>query len=495
MKTSIYLVLGSLLLNSLLVGCASAGRAGIERSSVKNTAQPAKTEQPALPATLDLDAAPSASGVVLTAYDWSQKGYTLLPVDPATGEAVPGHTPVRISQGELYMPHLAYSPDGSKLAAIESRGESCEAFAGGTSCYPRAIALRLVDLPSWQVISTALPADGWVGAISFSPGADRLAISYNRQKGNSVLVIDTSSGEVLSELALGFRPEGIAFYRDNSQLLAYGTLPAEVPGFTPPGPLRLEAYSIPSGERLWGRELADVTRGSWCIEGCKNVHGQQLYAAWYPAIVLSPDGSLLYILHADQDKLTRVSLAGGSSESVEIREAQSWIERLLASTADVALAKGGAKGTTRLGVISPDGKRLYAQSITTDAVLNQDGFWESADAVTELQVIDTQSGQILARKPASGYGLSLTPDGKYLLSGAWTETGVDTEIWSADDLEKVVHVDGWELVFSRNLDGNIVLLGSRRTDSITEIALFDLENFQVKGGWKYSGLVYWIPAH
>jgi len=491
MRILIYLML----LGSFLAGCASTGQAGIERSNVTATAAPARNELPAQPATMEPTAPPTASGVVLSTYDSSQKGYTLRPVNPATGEAVLGHTPLLVSQGKEYAPQLAYSPDGSQLAAIESRGESCEAFAGGTSCYPRAIALHLLDLPAWQVISTTLPADGWVGSVAFSPAADRLAISYNRPKGSSLLVIDTSSGERLSELVLEFRPEQIAFYQDNSRLLLYGTLPAENPGIIPPGPLHLEAISAPSGEILWEGDLADVTSGSWCIEGCEEDHGQQLYAAWYPAIVLSPDGTRLYILHADQDKLTRVSLADGRIEEVELREAQSWIERLLASTAGVALAKGGAEGTTRQAVIAPDGKRLYMLSTTTDAELNQDGFWENTHVDTELKVIDPHSGQILARKPASGYGIRLSPDGKYLVLDNWTETGPAPEIWTADGLERVARLEGWELALSPNLDGNMVFLGSRGTNTTTELALIDPDSFQVQGSWKYNGQANWIPAH
>ncbi len=353
--------------------------------------------------------------------------------------------PVLVSHGKDYSPQLAYSPNGSRLAAIETRGESCEAFAGGSSCYPRAIAVRIVDLPAWQVISTTLSNDGWTGAISFSPTADRLAISYNRQKGSSVLVLDTSTGETLTDLALGFRPAGIAFYQDEGRLLVYGTLPAEKPGVTPPGPVRLEAYAIPSGEMLWERELTGVVSGNWCLENCDDTHGMQLYAIWTPAILLSPDGTTLYILHADQDKMTQVSLKDGGSQDVQIHEAQSWIERLLASTAGVALAKGGAKGTTRLAAISPDGERLYVQSSTMNATLNQDGYWEPADAVTELQAVDAHSGQILASIPASGYGERLTTDGEYLFSSGWTDSGLETAIWSAGGLESVPSLKGWEL--------------------------------------------------
>jgi hypothetical protein len=133
-------------------------------------------------------------------------------------------------------------------------------------------------------------------------------------------------------------------------------------------------------------------------------------------------------------------------------------------------------------------------STTTDAELNQDGFWENTHVDTELQVIDPHSGQILARKPASGYGIRLTPDGKYLLLDKWVETGLETEIWTADGLERVARLEGWELALSPDLDGNMVFLGSRGTNTTTELALIDPDSFQVQGSWKHNGQANWVPT-
>jgi len=161
----------------------------------------------------------------------------------------------------------------------------------------------------------------------------------------------------------------------------------------------------------------------------------------------------------------------------------------------MALAKGGTEGTTRQAVISPDGKRLYMLSTTTDAELNQDGFWENTHVNTELQVIDPQSGQILARMPASGYRIRLSPDGRYLFIDNWTAPGVDTEIWSADDLKRVASLKDWELVYSPDIDGNMVLLGSRGNNTTTKLARIDPDSFQVQGSWKYNGQANWVPTH
>jgi hypothetical protein len=488
MRTLIYLFL----LGSLLAGCASAGQTGIVQGGLAVTAAPAKAYPSALPdSTVPSPTAPD-SEAALMAYDQSQKGYTLRKVNPATGEDV-GGAPVRISSGDEYLPHLAYSADGSKLAAIESRGTSCEAFAGGVSCYPRAHAVQIIDLPTWQVISTTLTADGWAEAISFSPEAGKLAISYNHSKGSSVLVIDTASGEILSDLEIGFRPAGIAFYLDNRHLLVYGTLPAAEPGVTPPGALRVEAYLIPTGEKIWERELADVTSGSWCLENCTGEHGQQLYALWTPAILVSPQGDMLHILHADRNLLTRISLADGSRADVEVREAQSWLERLLAWSAGTALAKGGMEGATRLAAISADGKQLYVQTTTMKSEQNKDGFWAIVDETTELQAIDTHNGTILAQKPATGYGIRLTPDGKHLLFGTWTQSDVKTDVLSAKNLERVARLDGWEVAISPDTGGNLLLLGSRGTNTTTELTWIDPDSFQVQGSWKYKGQASWIP--
>jgi hypothetical protein len=352
----------------------------------------------------------------------------------------------------------------------------------------------VLDPQSWQVVSSPLPSDGWAGALSFSPSADRLAIGYNHPGKSSVLVLETSNGEILTTLRPGFRPEGVAFFQDGRQLLVYGTQTVEQPGVTAPGPLRLEAYSIPSGEKLWGQELSDVTSGSWCLEGCEDEHGRQLYAILKPAYVLSPDGTTFFILHADQEKFTRVSLADGTREDIEIHEAASWFDRLLAATAGVAQAKGAVRGGDKLATISPDGTRLYAQSTEMDAELNSDGYWESLDSVTELQIIDANSGQILASADASGYGYVLSTDGKYLFSTVWTDAGLETEVLSAEDLSRVTGLLGWELMYSQDLNGNKVLLGRHETSATTSLALVDADNFEIVGSWKSTGMANWVPA-
>src|SRR5687767_3895018 len=72
------------------------------------------------------------SSVVLTVWNAEQPQIRL--VDMARARDVPGFAPIHAYPQTL-------SADGRMLAAIESHGESCEAFAGGTSCRGNAAVL------------------------------------------------------------------------------------------------------------------------------------------------------------------------------------------------------------------------------------------------------------------------------------------------------------------------------------------------------------------
>jgi hypothetical protein len=347
---------------------------------------------------------------------------------------------------------------------------------------------------SWEVITSTLPADGWVSQIAFSPAGDRLAVSYNGVEGSTLMLIDAASGKTLGAQRLDFQPEGVAFFQGGEALVAYGTLQGVEPGLSEPEGLRLEAVSAPSMARLWQRDLPEVTSGQWCLEGCDAEHGMQLYAYWAPGIVVSPQENRLYIFHADEDKMTRLSLADGSSEDVKLQEAQSWLERLLTWTAGVAYAKGGMQGITRQAVLSPDGKTLYALSTSTDSELNPDGWWEVTETNTELVMIDTQNGAVLARQPASGYTLRLTPDGKHLLSEQWMDPGMETQVWSADDLSPLALLDGWEVTLTADAEGNDLYLAKRGENTIREMGIVDPQSWQVQTPWEIKGRALWVPV-
>ena len=488
MKTLIYITL----FTCLLAGCASTGQVEISQTTGMKAQVSAITE---LPAEAKAAETPRLTGGVLLAYyDPTQMGYHIRPVDPANGEAIPARDPIRLSQDKNYLPQYAYTPDGKLLVALETRGQSCEAFSGGTSCYPGAEALHLVSLPDWKDITTLLPGSGWVGTLIFSPGNERLAMLYNRANTSSLLIIDAASGEIVAQQALDFQPERVAFAQEGRTLVVYGTPQSDNPGITQPGAPRLVALDAVTLETVWEREFSGLASGSWCLEDCDQPHGQQLYAYWAPAVVFAPAENQLFILHADRDQLTRVDLVDGAVSQLQITKRQSWLERLLSLTAGVASAKGGSRGATKQAFLAAGGKQLYVLSTATDAVRNQDGYWEPINEYTEAQVIDLASGQIVDRYPAASSWLRSSPDGRFILVETWQDTGLDTQLLAAGTLEKVADFQDWEIVWAPGLDGQAALLGKRGTNTTTELALFDPQSYQVVSTWSYNGLAEWAAT-
>ncbi len=217
-----------------------------------------------------------------------------------------------------------------------------------------------------------------------------------------------------------------------------------------------------------------------------------MFAEWRPAVVLSHDGRRLYIVHADQERLTTVDFDALTVRSIVLRETQSWLERLLDLTAGVAEAKGIWTGTVKAAVLSPDGKRLYVVGRTTTVTRDADGNRESMETHLGLQVIDLVGGHKVMSRDIELAGtwisadrIRFTPNGKHLLVGGWRDGGGWTEVLDAKRLERVADLPGWEVALTRRMDGQPVLLARRwdRERRAFEFAVLDPQSFDVAASW------------
>jgi hypothetical protein len=471
------------LLATLLVGCSSISRQGLQ---TRNQATTSIKSLPAPPIITTLPAEP------LAYLDAADNGYKLRPIDPATGHPVPDLPPIRINNGTLYTVQYQYSEDSKRLALIESSRESCEPFMGGTSCRPSANLIHLIDVENWQEITVTLPGDGWTSKLAFSPDGGYLALDYNNQKSSMILLVNAIDGQLVSKTQLDFRPEQMAFIPDGRSLAVYGQPMSDAPGILKAGSPRLAALEVASLAKLWEKELQGVTSGQWCIEGCDYYHGNSLFAYYVPGVLFSSTGAKLYILHADDDQMGIVDLVTGRIDSVPIGAPQSWIERLLSLTAGVAQAKGVMRGATEHAVLSPDESKLYTIATTWDAELNQDGYWESKQTKNEVQVIDLKNMQIIAREPTQASALRIDPTGKYLLLDSWTNMGQSTRILAADNLEQVKSQLGWQILPVMGVDGKMTWLAARYNENSTDLAIINPQDFQISRSWSVDGLAQWV---
>lgn len=158
------------------------------------------------------------------------------------------------------------------------------------------------------------------------------------------MVLDATTGKVLNRRTMDFCPSFLVFTKDGTGLLAYGQPLGADPGKTKPGPPRVLLMDAVSLAVRWEQTLPAIVSGEWWEANCNQLHESQVYALWSPAVVFAAEQNALLIVHADADRLTTVDVIARTVRTVEIRQAQSWWERLLAWTAGVAVAKGNDNG-------------------------------------------------------------------------------------------------------------------------------------------------------
>lgn len=465
-----------------LTTCAVPPRAATQATALPETPTASPAAQPSPPPAPSL-----ATSVPLALRNRMERRYELHLVDPRTGQEPPGYPPIDLGDNFVH----TYSADGNRLAIIGFHGQSCDSYAGGSRCRPGGGVLHLIDLQAWREVTATLPVEGWVWPLAFSPNGTRVALASSEARTHTLLAIDARTGETIAQRDLGFPPSALEYSHDGQSLLIYGVPAGSAAGMTKPDPPRAVRLDARTLEVVWQQELSDVTSGFWCRENCNESHEEQLFAAWSPAVVLSHEMQALYILHADAETLTTVDFDARTVRSVEIREAQSWLERLLVLTAGVARAKGGAEGATKAAVLSPDGTRLYVVGQAMHSQRDADGHWQVTNEALGLQVIDVASGRRIAATPTEATEISLAPDGIELMLQGWEEH-IWTEIFERQTLERSARVEAWEVVSVRQLDGQPIVLGRKPSRPLTGLAVLDPETFEVVHSWSVDSDAAWL---
>ena len=212
----------------------------------------------------------------------------------------------------------------------------------------------------------------------------------------------------------------------------------------------------------------EVTDGQYRVaEG----NGPGAYVWWTPAVVPSPDRQMLYIVHADEDKLTTVDFAHRSVTSVEIGPARSWLEQLMALGAGIAYAKT-LDGTRKHAVLSSDGTRLYIVGETGKSTQDANQEWQFTQTPLNLQVVDVASGVQIAKVETQANEISLSPDGSQLYLRGWSDSGVPwTDVLDAARLEVVTRLTGRYLSSTDarlNADRRLVFLCNNLDSGVKE---------------------------
>ncbi|MPZ13896.1 MAG: hypothetical protein GEU73_05655 [Chloroflexi bacterium] len=339
-----------------------------------------------------------------------------------------------------------------------------------------------------------LSTDGWVGAMAFDPAATHLAVVVNGEQSSTLLTVDAERGSIVTrrQLEAGFRPLRIAYGASSEQLLIYGQPLGPAPGLSRPDPPRVVLLDAGTLEVQWEQPLAEVLNGYWCEEGCQGPYEQMRFASWTPVVVISADARKVHVLHADDDRLTTVDADDRSVRTIALGKRESWIERVLSQLASVAKAKEAGSGAFKSAVLSSDGTRMYVVGGTTDAEIVPVNEWRITHRSLGLRMLDVERGEEIAAEDVDvsrDAEVSLTPDGLRLL--VVQREDPRTHIFDEQSLAPVAHLEGWEVVPARTMDGEFVTLGKRSTPASTHLALFDPRSFEILRSWSVHPYASW----
>lgn len=406
---------------------------------------------------------------------------TLQPIDAETG--IPISEVPALATGTY--PLHALSPNGRVLATIT---------------YPSNVALTrgkllLTDLESWTTITTTVPISYVYSNPVFSPDGSKLAMVseiispsasrnlkiVNLTQGYSPSGRDTewsaSDGGMSESLPLA--PILIGFTEDGASLNLYGN-DAEKIGMTYNPETMIARYDAETLAQEWQMTLPEVFDGQYLTTDeeekvTPNYWDPHVGEWWQPARVFSHDGNTLYLVHANEDRMTTVDFANQDVASVDVAPATSWLERLLALTARPAYAKI-LNGTQLEGALSMDGEQLYISGMERD--YTNDTYNEE---YLPLRIISTENGEVLATgakgtiaKPTSVelrlYLNVYDYDASHPYASEWTV------IANPGTGESMQEIEDWRIFPARRLDGAAIVVGSK-SNGRGELAIFDPTDF------------------
>jgi YVTN family beta-propeller protein len=283
-----------------------------------------------------------AIGAIATRTIWLPTAWTLTPPNGAV--ATTGTMP----QG------LALSPDGSKLAVVES----------GVN----PPALRILSVPDLHDVKVIALKD----AFGTPVWSDNVHVLVPGATTDAVLAVDIASGSVTPQPA-GSYVSAVAIDR-NGTVLAASDLGNTVAYLGPGDPKTVDTGAHPAAIAVAGANVYIANRGGATITGPREI-AVDLHPA---ALALSPDGSKLYVACSDADVIDVVDT--GSNTVV--------------GRIDVGLPQGRGASPNALA-IAPDGT-LYASLGAENAVAQIRG------------------DRVIARAPAGWYPTGVAVAGNFI---------------------------------------------------------------------------------
>lgn len=412
-----------------------------------------------LPLTGSMASAAGASALLLYR-NWGSEDTLLAPISADTGQPVAGFAPIDVGTNFV----SAFSADRGLLAYISSSTNACP-----VKC------LHLLDLRTWKETIKPLMLsedDSMWPIMAFNPSGTLLGVALNIQAspGSQILLVDLSQDKVIRQVKFSSNVQQLSFTPDGS-LAVYGNL---APILGKANIMYAALFDGSSLQLIWQQDLDMVSYGD---ESGLNVADPTQGKFLDPAAVFSPDAARLYVIAADEPRLVTVDFGARSVNNAEIHPPQTWLERLLDSTASVAYAKM-LNGASKTGILSQDGKYMYVVGQSYTPVKDQAGNWTAESKALGLQVVDLSNGVEVAKMESQAYSVGLALDGKSILLGGWDNPPVGSSHSWTDLVDPTTYkVTGRlesEILPSRLLDGSQVFLSSLYLDGgTTKLAVYD----------------------
>jgi hypothetical protein len=346
----------------------------------------------------------SASGtgkiatVLLVTENQEGHGLQARPVDPTTLADFPHYAPLDF--GHHYQ--SAISPDGKTLAVMT--WPSGASNSGGV--------LHLIDPKSLTDQKANLEINDYVNALSFSgdgkslywsfptshSAAHGLPFDYELRRYN----LDSQQLQVIAKFPSSFEPWWNQMQRTASgdQLAVYG-LPVGNDGLVKGDP---HVFTVDLAKKWIAAEVALAGVKAGAVH--EMVQSTDSYKEYAPGLGWDDVRHLLFVVHADEDKITVVDLAQDKIiKQAQIHKQQSLLNQLSSWFILTAEAKGIPTVTRRV-VLSHDGQRLYVLSDYSAGGVDQGG---------ALQVIATQDLTEIRRVDRAITDFCLSPDERTLM--------------------------------------------------------------------------------
>ena len=450
-------------------------------------ATPTPPEHVATPTTIPTHGPASYSrSMLVSRWDPQRRTYRLSPVDPATGEAIPGYEPLALGVNFYHR----FSPDERKLAIVAYPYE-----------LPSGVILHMLDLQTWKDQSLPLEVTGWNNALAFSPDGSRLAVTCS-YRDSSLLIYDLTQGKITAQIQPDYDITELRFTADGTGLMAYGHQLVE--RFTEnehtAGAARVGLYDAANLTLRWSAEATGVRDGIYpTAKGdASAIHQPGNGEYVMPGIVWAPDADQLYIVHADEERLTRIDFAQLVVTTLDLQPQLSWFERFLILGAVPVHAKM-ASGSSLQAVIAPEGGLIYVAGVRNEVKTLANGDWELETFPLNLRTIRSSDAAVVFEKQAFASDLRIAPDGKRLfLQGSIDGTvdgGPGTRVYDASTHEFTGEYEEIYLEPAQLLDGSRVLVASTSlpdAGEITRMTLYSYDGAEKLGEWDSPTYAAWI---